>query len=81
MNKLLTPEEWLQNRYDAHYKSYLIISENDMKGYAEYVRDFTLDFAAENATTYYDWICDIEQYHINKDSILSLKDCDELKIK
>ncbi len=78
-SKLLNPSEWLKEKYPNGY--YLTPNlERTMKAYTEYVRDFTIDFVAENAKTKVIGTTDII-WVVNKEHLLSLKDNETLKIR
>lgn len=75
MSKILSPGEWLEEKNSKGLAIFDCGRDYLMSEYGKYVRDTTLEVAAEEANAYL--YADSE---IDKDFILELKSSEELKI-
>jgi len=81
-NKILTPEEWLNEKYPFWENASNILILLYMKEYSIYVRDITLDIAAENAEARMTNEFDVTQRkpQVFKIGIYALKNSKDLEI-
>ncbi len=79
MSKILSPLEWVISKYDGFPKN---LSPDILKEYAIYVRDITLEVAAQRAQTdsEYDAVRDEAYEFIDREAIIQLKNSEDLKI-